>query len=78
MLTTAQAAEMLGVTQRTITNYIRDGKIKARRLPGGNFRIDKKTVEKILGPSPAETRVSEIRAAEAMEQCRRALFGRTR
>lgn len=73
MLTTSQAAEMLGVTQRTITNYIHSGKIKARRLPGGNFRLERKTVEKILGPSPVEVRVAGMAAREALEACRAAL-----
>lgn len=73
MLTTAQAAEMLGVTQRTITNYIHSGKIKARRLPGGSFRLERRAVEKILGPSQVEVRVTGIAAREALEACRKAL-----
>lgn len=34
-----EAADMLGVSKQTIINWIKDGKIRAERTPGGHFRI---------------------------------------
>lgn len=38
-LTTGQAAEYCHVSQTTIINWIRDGKLKAYTTPGGHYRI---------------------------------------
>lgn len=34
-----EAADMLNVSKQTIINWIKDGKIRAERTPGGHFRI---------------------------------------
>lgn len=39
VFTPQEAADMLGVSKQTIINWIRDGKIRAERTPGGHFRI---------------------------------------
>lgn len=39
MLTTAQAAELMGVTPKAVTNYIRKGLIPASETPGGHYRL---------------------------------------
>ena len=37
LLTTAQAADLLGVTPKAVTNYIRKGLLPASETPGGHF-----------------------------------------
>lgn len=39
LLTTRETAELLGVTQQTIKNYIYAGKLKSVKTPGGRYRI---------------------------------------
>jgi excisionase family DNA binding protein len=39
LLTTRQAAELLNVSARTVTNWIRADKIPYVRLPGGEYRL---------------------------------------
>ena len=44
LLTVRAAAAALSVTPDTVRKYIRDGRIEARRLPGGNYRIPEEEV----------------------------------
>ncbi len=39
LLTTAQAAAALGVSERTVRRYLSSGLLTCRRLPGGHYRI---------------------------------------
>jgi len=39
LLTTAQAADLLGVTPKAVTNYIRKGLLPASETPGGHYRL---------------------------------------
>jgi excisionase family DNA binding protein len=39
VLTTAQAAAVLGVHERTVRRYLSSGLLACRRLPGGHYRI---------------------------------------
>lgn len=39
-----ETAQILGVTTRTIMNYIKDGKIKAQKV-GGKWKISKENLE---------------------------------
>ena len=52
-VTTVQvAADIIGVTERTIYNWINEGLIEAHKLPGGRgWRIPLKAVAKIIGMS---------------------------
>jgi excisionase family DNA binding protein len=53
-LSQQEAADRLGVTDRTIRNYIRSGAIKGRRLPGSRLiRIDRDELDAALKPVPA-------------------------
>ena len=38
-LTVAEVAERLGVSTRTVLRYIERGQLKAKKLPGGSYRI---------------------------------------
>lgn len=51
LLTTAQAAVELGVCNWTIRSWVSEGKLPARRLPGGQFRIRRSDLEAILIPA---------------------------
>jgi excisionase family DNA binding protein len=57
-LSQQEAADYLGVTDRTIRNYVRTGSLRARRLPGSRLmRLDRleidSTLDKALVPSGA-------------------------
>lgn len=39
VFTPQEAADMLGVSKQTVINWIKNGKIRAERTPGGHFRI---------------------------------------
>jgi excisionase family DNA binding protein len=39
LISTKEAAALLNVTQRTITNWIEAGKVPYLRLPGGDYRL---------------------------------------
>lgn len=45
LVTTGQAAAMLGVTPQTVINYINRGLIEATVLPSGHRRIERSVVE---------------------------------
>jgi putative resolvase len=45
---TGKAAEILGVSKRTLYNWIRQGKIKYVRLPNRHYRIPQSAILKIL------------------------------
>jgi excisionase family DNA binding protein len=44
----AQAAQRLGVTKETIRAYITKGKLPAKKLPGGYYRISVIDLEEML------------------------------
>jgi len=53
-LSQAEAAEYLGVTDRTIRNYIRSGVLTGRRLPGSRLiRLDRLELDAALRPVPS-------------------------
>jgi excisionase family DNA binding protein len=47
-LTTGEVAKMLGVTPLTVWRWCKEGKIKAIRTAGGQYRIPAEEVKKIL------------------------------
>ncbi len=47
-LTLKEAAEVLKLSTITVTNYIKDGQLKAKQLPGGQYRIAQSEVERLL------------------------------
>lgn len=59
-LTTKQAAEQLAVSQPTIRRWIDQGRLRAVRLPSGQYRIEQAEVDRLLGRSNhhAPTRTS--------------------
>lgn len=53
-LSQAQAAEHLGVTDRTIRNYVARGTLRAHRVRGSRLvRIDLNELEQLLTPIPS-------------------------
>ena len=53
-LSQQEAADYLGVTDRSIRNYIRTGAIQGRRLPGSRLiRIDRLELDRALKPVPS-------------------------
>lgn len=46
--TTHQAAKILGVSPATVWLWCKQGKVKSWRTPGGQFRIPKSEVERLL------------------------------
>lgn len=66
-LTVSEAAEVLQLSVPTIKRYIYEGKLKSTKLPGGQHRIARADVERLLAPElqvegddapqPADTRL---------------------
>jgi excisionase family DNA binding protein len=54
LLTSAEAAHMLRVSQKTIARWVRLGQLPAIRLPSGQLRIRRTDVQKLLGDRPAD------------------------
>lgn len=53
MLKTSQVAEKCEVTIKTVQAWVRAGKLRATRTPGGQIRISHEEVDRVLGaPSP--------------------------
>ena len=48
MLRSGEVAEILGVDRHTVVKWIKEGRIKAIRLPSGRYRIPEGEVRKIL------------------------------
>lgn len=48
MLTTSQAAALLGVDRATVARWVRLGQLPAVRLPSGHWRIRRVEVERLL------------------------------
>ena len=48
MLRSGEVAEILGVDRHTVVKWIKEGKIKAVKLPSGRYRIPESEVRKII------------------------------
>jgi len=48
MLRSGEVAEVLGVDRHTVVKWIKEGRIRAIRLPSGRYRIPESEVKKIL------------------------------
>ena len=48
-LSTGQAAVLAGVGPKTVSSWIRHGKVRASRSPGGHYLIPANEVRAILG-----------------------------
>lgn len=74
LLSLAEAADLLSVSEITVKRYIYAGRLKSHKLPGGRHRIPRAELTRLLeggAPPPApeeivtglETRVEELEAA---------------
>ena len=48
MLTTDQAARLLGVDRATVARWLRLGQLRGVRLPSGHWRIRREDVNRLL------------------------------
>ena len=48
MMRSGEVAEILGVSRHTVVKWIKEGRIRAIRLPSGRYRIPESEVKKIL------------------------------
>jgi len=48
LLRSGEVAEVLGVDRHTVVKWIKEGKIRAVKLPSGRYRIPESEVRKIL------------------------------
>jgi len=53
LLTTAEAAELLRVDARTVTRWVKSGKLTSIRISGGGRRYRESEVRAFLGQAPA-------------------------
>ncbi|OYT30795.1 MAG: hypothetical protein B6U94_05345 [Thermofilum sp. ex4484_79] len=49
MLRSGEVARILGVDRHTVVKWIKEGRIRAVKLPSGRYRIPESEVKKILG-----------------------------
>jgi excisionase family DNA binding protein len=54
-----QVAKRLGLHVRTVRNYVRTGRLKARRI-GKQYRVTREDLEDIAGPLPSSSAQDEI------------------
>jgi excisionase family DNA binding protein len=52
LLSQQAAAEYLGVTERTIRNYVSRGQLRAYRVGGRLVRVDQADLDELLRPIP--------------------------
>lgn len=50
LLSCGQVAKLVGVTSRTVQNWIKRGEIPYISLPGGHYRIHRSVVKLIMTP----------------------------
>ena len=50
-VTVKEAAHLLRVRQERVRIYVREGALRAARLPGGHIRVKRADVEALLSPS---------------------------
>jgi excisionase family DNA binding protein len=55
-LKSSEAAAALGVSERTLRRYARDGRIRYHRLPGGHYRIPEEAIEEFWHEQDAPRR----------------------
>ncbi len=48
MLPLIEVEQQLGLTRWSLWNWIRDGKLDAKKLPNGHYRVAESEVERIL------------------------------
>lgn len=48
LLSTGEVGEMVGVTDSCVRIWIRQGRLAARRTPGGQYRVDMAELAKFL------------------------------
>lgn len=74
-LTSAEVAETVGVSPRTVSNWIRDGHLKAFRTPGGHGRVaeedlrrflDERGIRPLPTPAPSGREVAALRAPRVL------------
>jgi excisionase family DNA binding protein len=70
LVTTFQAAKVLGVSPDTILRWIKSGKIPARRTLGGHYRIEKRIVDGLLEETePPESVAAATPSNKAIPYC---------
>jgi excisionase family DNA binding protein len=48
LLTSTEAAKLLGVDRSTVARYVRQGRLPAIKLPSGHTRIRRKDVDRLI------------------------------
>ena len=51
---TQEVARLLGVTTQTVWRWCKEGKIKAGKTPGGQYRIPREEVERLINQVKGE------------------------
>ena len=51
LVTVEEAARILKVRRETIRRYIKNGHLQALTLPGGDYRLRERDIQKLLKPS---------------------------
>lgn len=66
-LTPTQAAEALGLSVPTVKRYIYEGRIRSAKLPGGQHRIPRSEVQRLLSVEQPPGATADAAAEEAVD-----------
>lgn len=55
LLTVGEVAEIVRQTPESVRRWVREGRMKAIKLPGGALRIRQSEVDRVLSGTPAPT-----------------------
>lgn len=59
LLTTGEVAKLLGMSRETVRLWCKTGKLKAIRTPGGQYRIPRSELEKMVEAGRGGSRASQ-------------------
>ena len=68
-LTTFQAAEIMSVTPDSVLKWIKSGKLKALKTPGGHHRIESTSVQNFLKASTPESASDKKKSPNIFQYC---------
>lgn len=68
-LTTFQAAKLMSVTPDSVLKWIKAGKLKAYRTPGGHYRIKQSRIEELLREDGISSPSDSEQHRQAFQYC---------
>ncbi|MBV8718933.1 MAG: excisionase family DNA-binding protein [Chloroflexi bacterium] len=67
-LSANKAAELLGVTGRTVARWINEGKLRGRMTEGGRYRVTREEVDRLAAAQESRAVQPQARSAQRRKQ----------